>query len=335
VSSVRSSVVRVMARVASAPERPEELLASIGLAPVADPLEASRERVAEEAYYDFLERAALTDDHGLPYRYARAINPDDLSALGIGLKTAPTLRDSLHRLGRYILLLSDTLEYSLLEEPGGTTTLVLVRSAHRRGAQLANECALAAVLKLLREAAGRRVVPLAVSFTHPRPASITEAHSYFGCPVSFDAGRNTLDFDAATLETRAKLADQGLSSFLVAHLEQLRSEQPERSLVDAVRATITDLLPDGLPKRAVISRRLGMSERTLHRRLAEDGESFQSLTTIARRGAAETLLADSRHSLAEVAFLTGFADQSSFQRAFKGWTGQTPLSFRSAVTSEA
>ena len=100
-----------------------------------------------------------------------------------------------------------------------------------------------------------------------------------------------------------------------------------------VHATITDLLPDGGPTKAVIARRLGMSERTLHRRLAEDGETFASITHRARREAAETLLADDRHTIAEVAFLTGFSDQSSFQRAFKGWTGETPRTFRGSVSA--
>lgn len=332
-SSVRSSVVRVIARVASGPESTEALLASVGLRPHTDPAEAAKESVDEEAYYAFLERATLPDDHGLPYRYAEELHPDDLSALGLGLKTADTLRDSLRRLVRYILLLSDTLEYELQEAPDGNATLTLIRPHHRRGARLANECALAAVTSVLREAGGRRVRPNAVTFRHPRPASITEAHSFFGCPVRYAARRNALELDAPTLETRATLADQGLSSFLLAHLEQLRSEQADRSLVSSVHATITDLLPDGPPKKAVIARRLGMSERTLHRRLAEHGQTFQSLVARSRREAAEALLADDRHSLAEVAFLTGFADQSSFQRAFKGWTGRTPMAFRLGVAT--
>ncbi|MBD8870597.1 AraC family transcriptional regulator [Nocardioides donggukensis] len=332
-SSVRSSVVRVVARVASAPVSPAELLASIGLTPEVDPQRASAEKVAAEDYYDFLERATVPGDHGLPYRYAAELKPDDFSAMGLGLKTAQTLRDSLQRLVRYIVLLSDTLEYELLDEPERVTTLILTRPSPRRGARLANECALAAVVGVMTEAAGRRVVPRAVTFTHPRPASIVEAHSYFGCPVTYDSRRNSLEFDAATLAVRGRLADQGLSSFLLAHLEQLRSEQEERSLVDSVHATITDLLPDGLPKKSVIARRLGMSERTLHRRLAEEGETFQGLTTRARREASEALLADNRHSLAEVAFLVGFSDQSSFQRAFKGWTNQTPLSFRGSASA--
>ncbi|KHL16089.1 UNVERIFIED_CONTAM: hypothetical protein LK11_18015 [Mumia flava] len=321
----------MIARVASAPETPEALLRSVGLGVGGTPLDASKESVEAEAYYAFLERATLPDDHGLPYRYAETLHPDDFSALGLGLKTAETLRDSLRRLVRYVLLLSDTLEYTLESAPDGGATLGLIRPHHRRGAALANECALAAVTSVLREAAGKRVTPTAVSFCHDRPDSIAEAHAFFGCPVRYGAHRNALELDARTLATPATLADQGLSTFLLAHLEELRSEQAERSLVESVHATITDLLPDGVPKRSVIARRLGMSERTLHRRLAEHGESYQSIAVLARREAAEALLADDRHSLAEVAFLTGFGDQSSFQRAFKTWTGQTPLTFREAA----
>ena len=75
-----------------------------------------------------------------------------------------------------------------------------------------------------------------------------------------------------------------------------------------------------------------MSERTLHRRLTEQGQTFQSIANHAQREAAESLLANGDSSLAEVAFLTGFSDQSAFTRAFKGWTGQTPLMFRESVS---
>ena len=73
-----------------------------------------------------------------------------------------------------------------------------------------------------------------------------------------------------------------------------------------------------------------MSERTLHRRLADEGASFQTIATQARREAAEALLGTTEHPLADVAFLTGFADQSAFTRAFKRWTGQTPTAYRAA-----
>ena len=77
-----------------------------------------------------------------------------------------------------------------------------------------------------------------------------------------------------------------------------------------------------------------MSGRTLQRKLAEQGHSYQSLVDAARRELAERLLTDSKHSLAEIAYLTGFSEQSSFNRAFKRWAGQTPRSFRITVQSE-
>jgi AraC-like DNA-binding protein len=77
-----------------------------------------------------------------------------------------------------------------------------------------------------------------------------------------------------------------------------------------------------------VARRLGQSERTLQRRLGEEGLSFQKLVDDARRELAEGLLAKSHYSLAEVAFLTGFSEQSAFNRAFKRWMNQTPAAYR-------
>jgi AraC-like DNA-binding protein len=88
-----------------------------------------------------------------------------------------------------------------------------------------------------------------------------------------------------------------------------------------------------VPKAQAIARRLGMSERTLQRRLADEGLSFQKLVDEARRELAEGLLVRSDYSLAEVAFLTGFSEQSAFNRAFKRWLDQTPAAYRQAVNA--
>ena len=71
-----------------------------------------------------------------------------------------------------------------------------------------------------------------------------------------------------------------------------------------------------------------MSGRTLQRRLSEQGHSYQGLVDEARRRLAGSLLRETNYSLAEIAFMTGFAEQSSFTRAFKRWAGQTPRSYR-------
>ena len=79
-----------------------------------------------------------------------------------------------------------------------------------------------------------------------------------------------------------------------------------------------------------VARRLAMSERTLHRRLSEKGLSFKALVERTRRDLAESLLRESRYTVSEVAFLTGFSEQSAFNRAFKRWAGQTPTAYRKA-----
>jgi AraC-like DNA-binding protein len=209
---------------------------------------------------------------------------------------------------------------------------LLSRPGHRRGAQLANECALAAVTSLLRQITDSQVTPVAVSFRHPRPGSDEPHQSFFGCPVRFEDRVNALQLNTETLQTRTRLADEGLSAFLLASLDDLKQEKADRPLETQVYSAVTDSLPDGRPRKSQIARRLGMSERTLHRRLAEQGQTFQSIANHAQREAAESLLANGDSSLAEVAFLTGFSDQSAFTRAFKGWTGQTPLMFRESVS---
>ena len=331
-SVVGGPVIRRLVEVSSDPDARDELLAGVGLSPDVDPKEWNRETVDADAYYELLERATSDDDFGLPFRYASALRVDDFGALGLALKTSSTLRDALLRLVRYILVLSDTLEYELHDEIGGAM-FMLSRPSHRRGAQLANECALAAVTSMMRQITDSEVSPVAVSFRHRRHGSDEPHRSYFGCPIRFEDRIDALHLNTTTLETRTRLADEGLSAFILATLDDLKREKTGRTLEVQVFSAVTDSLPDGRPRKSQIARRLGMSERTLHRRLAEHGQTYQAIANQAQRETAESLLVTGHNSLAEVAFLTGFSDQSAFTRAFKGWTGQTPLMFRESLSS--
>nr|WP_276308928.1 AraC family transcriptional regulator [Euzebya rosea] len=323
-------MIRRIVQVGRGPERPEDLLASVGIHADAPVSSWAGESVDAEAYYGLIERVAGAEDHALPFRYAEALQADDFGALGLAMKTAQTLGATLQRLMRYILVLSDTLEYALVDEPGGQRFELNGRPHHRRGAALANECALAAVVSMLRQAAGAHVRPDAVSFRHPRPPTVAPHQAFFGCDVAFDAAHDAIHLSAAVIAQQPRLADAGLSAYLLARLDELRARAADRSLVSQVRGAVADALPDGQPSKTWVARRLGMSERTLHRRLADEGASFQAIATQVRREAAEALLVTTDHPLADVAFLTGFADQSAFTRAFKRWTGLTPTAYRVA-----
>lgn len=317
-----------MIQVAHGSHDPGDLLESVGLSPVPEGPGWAGESIDEDAYYGLIERIADTEDHGFPLRYAQALRADDLGALGLAIKTAPTVADALDRLVRYVLVLSDTLEYELHTRPNGRVFALIGRPHLRRGAALANECALAAVTSTLRQSVGAAVTPERVTFRHPAPPTDRHHREFFGCPVIFGADIDGLHFDSAVLSQPTLLADDGLSAYLLSRLDDLKTNTTRRSLVDDVRAAVAAALPDGQPSKSQIARRLGMSERSLHRHLAGHHQTFQAIATQTRRDAAESLLRSTDHTLADIAFLTGFSDQSAFTRAFKRWTGRTPAAFR-------
>ncbi|MEM7423891.1 MAG: helix-turn-helix transcriptional regulator, partial [Pseudomonadota bacterium] len=102
----------------------------------------------------------------------------------------------------------------------------------------------------------------------------------------------------------------------------------DQGLDRRVRIQISHALSEGVPSVSAVADRLGMSGRTLQRRLAEQGHAYQDLVDETRHDLAKRLLQRTDYALAEVAFLTGFAEQSTFTRAFKRWSGQTPATFR-------
>ena len=175
----------------------------------------------------------------------------------------------------------------------------------------------------------RPFAPEAVYFKHPQPSDISAHEAYFGCRVHFGADRDGLAVSEAMLEAPNRLGDSGVSSFLDAHLEHAVTEVTQRETLERrVGDRVTQVLSEGVPTVSDVAAALGMSGRTLQRRLADEGHAFQRIVDTARRELAERLLRRSDYSLAEIAFLTGFSEQSAFNRAFKRWAGQTPRSFR-------
>ncbi|MEO0373698.1 MAG: AraC family transcriptional regulator ligand-binding domain-containing protein [Cyanobacteria bacterium P01_A01_bin.17] len=332
--AVSSQFIRKLVAAAEHLEDPAGLLASVGLPAETDAAAATQQMVAASAFYDLIDRLGVDNDAEFPFRYAVSADPDDFGALGLALKTAETLRGTLERLIRYFLLLTDTANYEFQDHAEGAWFVFYRPVPDRSAVRIANECALAAVVSLLRRASKSPVSPISVSFTHQRLTTTDSHRRYFGCSVSFEAEQNALLLSHELLDTKSALGDEGLSRFLLAHLDHdLQNVQQSRSLETQVKQTLADALSDGVPKIAQVARRLGMSERTLHRRLADCDRTFQTLVDETRHDVAESLLKHTDYSLADIAFLSGFAEQSSFQRAFKRWFQQTPAAFRKAMQS--
>ena len=325
---VTSLFARKMVAAAGAAVDGRAVLRSAGLDPDGpwDP----KVMIPDEAYYAMLETmAAEAEVTALPIAVGASMRCDDYGALGLAFKAAPDLLGSFSRVERYARLWTSVVEYEI-RRTGRGTLFVLHRSGPRRlGLRLSNEATLASAVALARQVTPGPFAPLEVTFRHAAPRSLAAHRAHFGCPLRFDAPRDALLLSEESLQRPNTLGDAGITRFIVSHLEaEMAGIGAEPTLVRQTKDSIARALSEGLPKMADVAGGLGLSVRSFHRRLAEEGASFQTLTEETRRELALGMLQDARYSLSEIAFLTGFSEQSAFTRAFKRWMGLTPARYR-------
>lgn len=332
--AVTSLFVRKVVQTAGEAVDQDALLRSIGLNPE-DETEVAQ-MVSDHAYYDLLERIAdqIGDAVDFPLRVGASMDCDDYGAFGLAWKTAPTLRDSFARAERYWRLLTSVAEYEVRNN-GQDAYFILHREGRRRlGLRLSNEATLASATNIIRQVSPQDFAPLEVHLKHAAPGTTARHETYFGCPVIFDSELDALLVPSEALARPNRLGDEGITRYLLSHLDEaLKRVAADHTLEQSVQHAISQSLSAGIPRMEAVARSLGLSERTLQRRLGEEGLSFQKMVENARRQLAEGLLVQSDYSLAEVAFLTGFSEQSAFNRAFKRWMDQTPAAYREANRS--
>ncbi len=283
-------------------------------------------------YYSLLETIAETETPDIRFLLGVSMSAtcSDFGAVGLAWKSAPTLRQSFLRMDRHARAYNTASTFKLYDK-GDTFWWTHRRpDTPRLGLDLSSEGALATYVTLCREATGPNSKPGAVQFCHPEPAGSRELlEAHFRCPITFGADIDALIIPAERLDKPNLVGDESIWKFLSAQAEgMLPAESRDRQLDRQVVLQIADVLTDGIPSLAQVASDLGMSARTLQRRLSDQGLTFQALVDQARRETAERFLADTRYSIAEVAFLTGFSEQSAFTRAFKRWAGQTPGTYR-------
>jgi AraC-like DNA-binding protein len=174
-------------------------------------------------------------------------------------------------------------------------------------------------------------VPMAVeaAFQHPAPANAARYQQVLRCPVHFNQPEVRLVVRRELFDRPLRRPDPGLFQYLEQHAQTLDARLAERrSLSDQVRERLLGGLREGEPQQVGVARLLGMSERTLQRRLRDEGTTFAALLDDVRAEAARMYLRDPRLAVFEVAFLLGFSEASAFNRAFRRWTGSSPSDFR-------
>jgi AraC-like DNA-binding protein len=306
-----------------------DLLNAVGISPE-KPVDPSF-MLSSTDYYAAFRKLAKADRHGwsLPLRAGASMRCADYGAFGLAWKSANNIKGSFERAERYARLLTNVASYQIETTRSGAFMHLHRQGERHLGMRLSNEATIASIHAISREVATKDFHPLEVHFKHSAPAVVADHQRYFECPVFFDSDRDALLVSVDTLNTPNFLGDESLSQFFDTHLEgELSKLTDDNSVEQRIKIYVSRNLSEGIPPVSAIAEHLCMSSRTLQRRLADSGQTYQRLLDESRRSLAEKLLRQTTYSLNEIAFMAGFSDQSAFNRAFKRWAGQTPRSFR-------
>ncbi len=308
----------------------EAILASVGL-------DARRIR-RKDARIPYFRLAALleaasevTGDPCFGLNFAATTDMRDMGLLAyVGLSSA-TLGAALRNMVRYIHVYNEGLQIELATQ--GETLEIHAEVVDRRvqSERQLLEFSFRNFRRLLEVLAGQPIHPKWVTFRHNRGRDIATFERAFGAPVQFGAEKAVLALHRRHMATPVASADHRLLGVLQSYCEEILAKRHlDADLTHDVARQITSLLPSGRATLDIVAAELGMSKRTLSRRLAEHGTSFGASLDGLRNDLALRYLEDSDFPLGHIAYLLGYSDVSAFNHAFRRWTGSSPTRHRAA-----
>ncbi len=278
-----------------------------------------------------LEEAALdlTGDEGLGLRLAEQSSEAAFDVVAHLTMHAPTLRDAVALCIQFQRLLMEGTALTLQERGDSATVRCEFPRSTLRGDRMLAEFVMGGFARMIRLFTGHDAKLRAVSFEHPRPPHARAYARVFGGAERFSRRFTGVEFDRALLDRRQLHHHPELYAVLhgdaVTKLERIARGQ---SFVDRVKQYLLSVPPKRMPDMASVARELGLSTRSLRRRLADERVSYTALLQSVLEIRATQMLSDPNRTIQETAAEMGFSDPSAFQRAFKRWKGMTPGQFK-------
>ncbi|MEX2123505.1 MAG: AraC family transcriptional regulator [Woeseia sp.] len=275
--------------------------------------------------YELSEEATQDPSFGLSI--AEYVHPTSLNALGYSLFASNDLESFCRRIVRYFGLVS-TNAVTEIEQTANEFHLSML-PAIGVTSYAPQDAWLATLLRFSRFIYRPNFNPLRVYLRRPTPTvNIANFTDWFRAPIEFGSNKNTLVFNAKDMTVRLPAANAELARQNDQVVMALLKQIDRSDIIAQVRATFIGLLPSGDCSKQTVAAQLNMSERTLQNRLVERTTTYSNLLSETRRELAEQYMNQSLHSISEVAFLLGFSEISSFSRAFRAWTGESPSAYR-------
>lgn len=288
--------------------------------------------IAPQQLADVLEYCSTEfDDPLFGLHIATRQDPEVFGCVTALCRAAPTVRAGIRCLIDYLPVVHAPDCEVVLMEGRETAELTWLVNTDIGVNDQANYQAAMLNVKLLQAMAGPQFRPTWISLSaDPRDTDLPELERALGCRVRSRANRNAIAFPAQALEQAVPSANRLLFRLLGGYLEQLRAASGP-GIGERVEGYISGALASGACSVERCAERMGLSVRTLQARLSAEGLRFSDMVEARRERLARVWLAQRRLSLDEIAERLGYGEQTSFGRAFKRWTGQTPHQFRAAA----
>jgi AraC-like DNA-binding protein len=306
------------------------ILSKVGLTP-----EQARDpaiRLEVRSLIKLLELAAgELQDEWLGFHLARSFDLREIGLVYYVIASSDRLADALRNAERYSQINNEgvRLRFSM---QGQTATIALdYVNVDRRADRHHTEFWLVTLVRICRQVTNSRLAPSRLKTKHFRNEMLPEFRAFFGVDIEFGANADEICFPRPIALLSVVGRDEHLNELLRRYAEEALARKPRERLT--ARSKVEDILPKLLPHgRAMapeVARRLGLSSRTLSRKLAEEGISFAEILDQLRAALAKRYLHDETLPVSEIAWLLGYREVSSLTHAFRRWTDMTPRQFRS------
>lgn len=337
--SIQTSAVGNIARLAYAFARQkgadaDKLLRRAGLSRAQ--MENPKARVQAEGQIKFLNLvAAATNDDLLGFHLSLHFDLRMVGLLYYVFSSSQTLDDALRYGARCSAIVNESIRLKVHEGSRRIGFVFEPVGIARHSDRHQIEFWIAAVIRACRLITRRHVTAESVSFAHARKPTL-EMNRFFGSKITFGADVDELTFSPAIRSMAVVSADTYLNDLLVHYCEEAVAGHRTRGLYGAsVENTLAVLLPQGKASISAVAAKLGLSPKTLARRLAAEGLTFSGVLRNLRIGLANRHLADKALSISQIAWLLGYRGVSAFTNAYRHWTGHAPRTSRRRARSRS
>ena len=282
-----------------------------------------------QARFEALWRVAIevTGDPAIALRVASLARPSTLGIVGYLASVSESRRNAFELVKGLTPLLWEDFHCDL-DCQGDIASMRFRAGRGTRSSRFTIEYSVGLAVAMSRSLGASRAAPLEARFSYPAPDHAEEYERILELPVRFDAGEDGVLFPISLIDTSNPSADAALRLLLQQYAaDQLARIPSNPHFSERVRATIRSMQTPGDLRADAVAARLSMSDRTLRRRLRDEGTSYQEVLDDVRSQLARRYLGSEQRGIDEAARLLGFSDASAFTKAFRRWTGQTPADF--------